>query len=348
MWDAASNVRLKKVVLVGGSTLSRVMVDSILTECADFVVVGAVGGADDLAVAADELRPDLVIVDLCLQPFDGAAVLRTLRDRKMMHKVILSNDPPSASQRDELKRAGASAFFLKKEVADAHETFRQQLRELFDTGTEDVPAAEGVTVASPAGECVVLAPAHRSAVTATLAVLPAAPVPLASVAALDLPPADEDLRIAALHALGIANLDPDQRLDLIVRHLCHVTGYPMAAVNLIDESVQWTKAAHGLGRATMPRADAICNHTIRSTTPLIIGDTHEHPLFAGLDCVLGPPRIRSYVGIPLVVECGLPIGALCLFDSRPRALVHSELRVLSDMADLIVTLLDPREERAAA
>lgn len=353
MRETTNAGRLRKVLLIGGTTVSRVLVESILADAKDFVVVGAANGVGEVVAATDELRPDLIVIDLCTPHLDGGAILAALRDRRMVQKAILSKEPLSEDDQDAFSRDGARAFFVKKEIATAHEAFRDRLRNLWDaqaapTDADSSGDADAIRTAAP-GQTIAFDPLPSPA-TGSLTLCSSATA-LRSAAARVWSPnltEDEAIRLLALRALGIANLDEDRRLDVIVRHLCHVTGYAMAAINLIDQSLQWTKAAAGLDRVATPRVDAICNHTIMSTTPLIVSDTLDHPVFSSFACVQGAPHIRSYVGVPLFVEYGLPIGAICLLDHSPRSFVQNEIRVLHDMADLVVQLLDPSQQRVAA
>jgi DNA-binding NarL/FixJ family response regulator len=340
--------RFNKVLMIGGSTVSKVLVESILGASSDFALVGAVNDVSDLVAAVDDWRPDVVLIDLCAPRADGGRVLAALRDFKTVRKVILSAEPLPEVIRLQLREAGAAAFFQKGVLAQDHDAFRRQLRAVLDGSSLEAVADSEPEQADeegqPVANAVILSdrPARLTPVPGRSLDTHAVP----SLAAIG--PDNEVMRQTALAALGIANNDGDRRLDLVVKHLCQITGYPMAAVTLIDESVQWIKAGWGVARKPTPRAEAICDTTIKYSTPLIVTDTHEHPVFSTFGLVTGEPHIRSYVGVPLVVECGLAIGALCLMDTRPRTCVQPEIPILNDMAALIVEMLDKPWERMAA
>jgi GAF domain-containing protein len=347
MQKTLTGARLNKVLMIGGSTVSKILVESILGASSDFALVGAVDDASDPITAIDDRRPDLVLIDLCAPRADGDRVLAALRDFRTIRKVILSAGPLPEGTRSRLREADAAAFFQKEVLAKDHDTFRQQLRAVMHgpslkASADDEPEqADDET--QPVSEVL---PSERPVALATVPARPLDTNP-ARIATSGFPDS-ELMRRIALDALAIANNDQDRRLDLVVKHLCHVTGYPMAAVTLIGESVQWIKAGWGIARKPTPRAEAICDTTIKYTTPLIVTDTHEHPVFSTFGLVTGEPHIRSYVGVPLIVECGLAIGALCLLDTRPRTCVQPELPILNDMAALIVEMLDKSWERMAA
>ena len=158
----------------------------------------------------------------------------------------------------------------------------------------------------------------------------------------------EVTRLELLRGLNVANDADDVRLDIITRHLCSAAGYPMAAITLIDETTQWIKSACGFQRVSVPRSAAICAHTIEHAAPMVVADTLQHPVFSSFDCVTGEPNIRAYIGVPILMEGKLPIGAVCLLDDRPRPGAHKEIALLTDMAELIAALFQSNQMAAAA
>jgi GAF domain-containing protein len=94
----------------------------------------------------------------------------------------------------------------------------------------------------------------------------------------------------------------------------------MALVSLIDRERQVHKARIGVSSPQLPRALSVCGHTILGSEPLVIADALADERFADNPLVTGPPHIRFYAGIPLPVADGRAIGALCIMDTRPRAL----------------------------
>ncbi|HEX8389114.1 MAG TPA: GAF domain-containing protein [Sphingomonas sp.] len=338
-------VRLKNVLIVDSSVISRMMVESILADSTDFRVVGAIGSSNEVVEAVDDLRPDVIVIDLSAPESDGERLMVALKEYPVLKKVVLSAEPVSEAVCDRLSRIGADAFFDKKSVVEEHEAFREGLRSLWmDKLVETSSDAESLM-----SEGDVSMFTERQSISARHGeIVPLAPRTTAVSASFGMCHDVEAARLEALRALNIANDTPDRRLDLITQHLRRVAGYPMVAVTLIDESVQWIKAASGLDAGRTSREEAFCAHTIECTTPLIVSDAREHPVFSTFDCVVGSPHIRSYVGMPLLVEGGLAIGAVCLMDTRPRLSIQGEILLLSDMAELIVEMLDCSWPRRAA
>ncbi|MDX1449151.1 MAG: GAF domain-containing sensor histidine kinase, partial [Acidimicrobiia bacterium] len=58
--------------------------------------------------------------------------------------------------------------------------------------------------------------------------------------------------------------------------------------------------------------------------------------------VTGRPHIRFYAGAPLLTADGFALGSLCLIDSEPREITDEDLRVLEDLADLVIDEMELR------
>ncbi len=56
----------------------------------------------------------------------------------------------------------------------------------------------------------------------------------------------------------------------------------------------------------------------------------RHPI------VSGPPWVRFYAGMPLVLRDGARIGALCVFDTRPRRPRLRQLDTLHECAGMLI------------
>ena len=59
----------------------------------------------------------------------------------------------------------------------------------------------------------------------------------------------------------------------------------------------------------------------------VIPDATRDPRFAANALVTGAPHIRFYAGAPLVGDDGVPLGALCVIDTQPRAKAITHLNV---------------------
>lgn len=153
---------------------------------------------------------------------------------------------------------------------------------------------------------------------------------------------DDDARLAALRRLNVLDTAVEKPFEKIVTLVRTVLAVPIATVTLVDRDRQWFKAQRGLDRQETPRSVSFCTHTIQQREPLIVEDTHVDPRFAGTPLVVGPPRIRSYAGIPLRTPEGYNVGALCAMDTRARRFSPADIAILSNFANIVCDELELR------
>ena len=136
-----------------------------------------------------------------------------------------------------------------------------------------------------------------------------------------------EARMAALGRLGILDTPMEDRFDYIVRMVRTMFGTESAAFTLIDADRQWSKAVLGTTQREIPLEQSFCALTIQSPTPLVVLDARhdERPLPA--------TDVRFYAGYPVEAPDGTRIGAICVFDSRPRSRVTTaQLSFLRELA----------------
>lgn len=145
-------------------------------------------------------------------------------------------------------------------------------------------------------------------------------------------PANEAQRLSALLACNVLDTPPEEGFDDLTRLARKLCDTPIALISLLDENRQWFKSRVGLDATQTPRDAAFCGYAILQQGPMVIEDarnderTHDNPLVAG------PPGIRFYAGVPLLVEGGLPLGTLCVIDTKPRKASRAMLEDLASLA----------------
>lgn len=153
-------------------------------------------------------------------------------------------------------------------------------------------------------------------------------------------PADDDLRLQALHALLILDTPPEERFDRLVSFVAEEFDVPMALVSLVDSDRQWFKARVGLDAAETCRRDSFCGHALQvPPRVLVVENALLDARFADNPLVLGPPHIRFYAGAPLTLPGGFVAGTLCVIDTRPRQFDVTDLVILGAVRDLVVAEL---------
>lgn len=138
--------------------------------------------------------------------------------------------------------------------------------------------------------------------------------------------ADEQDRLAAVHALGILDTAPDPRFDSITQKVIQRFTVPIATISIIDEKREWYKSCQGVGAHQGDRSVSFCGHALFSEVILVVEDALADPRFADNPTVIGPPYIRFYAGAVLR-EAGSkqPVGVLCMKDVQPRRLNAEEI-----------------------
>ena len=161
-----------------------------------------------------------------------------------------------------------------------------------------------------------------------------------------LPPSiSEQLRLQVLRSHYLLDTPAEAAYDDLVRLAAHLCQVPMAAVNLIDEHRQWSKAAVGLERLDTPRDISFCTHVVDGDAPLVVPDTHQDARFADNPFVVGPPHLRFYAGLPLRSPLGVTLGTLAVFDRVPHTLTAEQMALLEALAQQVMAQLELRFER---
>ena len=89
-------------------------------------------------------------------------------------------------------------------------------------------------------------------------------------------PANEVVRLAALHSIGVLDTPADSGIDSLTRHLASVWNVPIAAVSLIDDQRQWFKSSVGLDLTETPRSISFCAHLLTHRRgPFVVEDARR-------------------------------------------------------------------------
>jgi diguanylate cyclase (GGDEF)-like protein len=152
----------------------------------------------------------------------------------------------------------------------------------------------------------------------------------------------EAQRLGALHATGLLDSRGEDAFDDLVRLACQVTGAPVAALCLVDESRQWCKAHVGMATREVPRESSLCAIAIENPEQMLeIGDITADPRLGMRPRDADGRLLRFYAGVPLLDWKGHALGALCVQDHAPRELdegQRSGLRALTRQAQRLLEL----------
>jgi PAS domain S-box-containing protein len=163
-----------------------------------------------------------------------------------------------------------------------------------------------------------------------------------SLARASLPAWDEAERLAALDRYRILDTPREPAFDDIARLAAEVCDAPYAVVNLIAEGRQWFKAEVGFGVRETPLDSSICAHALLQPGLFVVPDLSRDPRFDCNPLVTGSPGLRAYAGALLETPDSLPLGTLCVLDTRPRDFTDRQGRALTALAGQVVSQLELR------
>ena len=159
----------------------------------------------------------------------------------------------------------------------------------------------------------------------------------------------EQARLDALSSYQILDSPSEEAFDRITGLAATIFDVPIAAINFIDETRQWSKSKVGLEICEVGRDVSFCTHVLQQHEVLSVPDTCQDERFAANPFVQGEPHIRFYAGAPLIAPGGEVLGTLCLIDSVTRpALSAKERQMLASLAALVIDELELRRESARA
>jgi hypothetical protein len=142
-------------------------------------------------------------------------------------------------------------------------------------------------------------------------------------------------------ALDRMDLDaqPNPALDKLVTTARDLFGVSGASITFIDRDRQWIKAAAGIDRRDIPRAEAFCDVTIKHDEVFVVPDTDADDRFGSQPWVAEDPGVRFYAGYPIESPDGHRIGTTCIVDTHPREFGEEDAALLRELALQVQTEL---------
>ncbi|WP_019906521.1 PAS domain-containing protein [Methylobacterium sp. 77] len=150
-------------------------------------------------------------------------------------------------------------------------------------------------------------------------------------------------RRTALARYGILDTETEADFDDIVKAASAACNVPISLISLLDGNRQWFKAETGFGQRETPISSSICMHAVREQDPVfVIPDTTRDERTSSNPLVTGDSHVRFYAGVPLLTAEGVPLGTLCVLDTKPNSLTPAQSLILRTLAKQVMTLLDLR------
>ncbi len=158
-----------------------------------------------------------------------------------------------------------------------------------------------------------------------------------------LPHKRETDRLEALMRHNILDTPAEQEYDDITLLAAFITKSPTALLSFVDKERQWFKSKVGFDLEETPRDIAFCAHAIHESDIFIVNDATKDERFFDNPLVTSGKKVKFYAGAPLVTSEGLPLGSLCVMDSKPRDLSEEEKNALNALARQVLAQLELRE-----
>ena len=149
-------------------------------------------------------------------------------------------------------------------------------------------------------------------------------------------PLRDPSRLDALRRTGLLTAVDRGSYDRFARLAARLLDTPVALLSVVEPHRQVFASAVGLGepwasRGETPLSHSFCQHVVRSSAPLVVGDAREDPLVAD-NAAVRDFQVVAYLGTPIYAPGGEVLGSLCAIDGEPRVWTDDDVALLGDLA----------------
>jgi DNA-binding NarL/FixJ family response regulator len=111
----AGGSRKRTVLIVDDHPVFREGLARIINQEKDLVVCGEAADATEALRNAENLNPDLVVIDISLEGTSGLTLAKSLRSRSPGMRLLVLSMHPESLYAERALRAGASGYVMKRE-----------------------------------------------------------------------------------------------------------------------------------------------------------------------------------------------------------------------------------------
>ena len=155
----------------------------------------------------------------------------------------------------------------------------------------------------------------------------------------------EEERLKELYKYEILDTLEEEDFDILTRLAGQIAQTPISLISLIDSDRQWFKSKQGLEESETPRDISFCGHAINDDGEIFeIPNAREDERFSDNPMVTSGSRVAFYAGVTLETSKGLPLGTLCVVDSKPKKLTNEQINALRDLARQVMNTLELRRK----
>jgi DNA-binding NarL/FixJ family response regulator len=104
---------IMKILIVDDSDLIRVRIIALLSGVPGIDIVAEAGNMTEARKFIDELKPDLLLLDIRLPNGSGVELLKNLREKHDSMKIVILTNYPLVQYKEKCLELGADYFFDK-------------------------------------------------------------------------------------------------------------------------------------------------------------------------------------------------------------------------------------------
>ncbi|MUP45832.1 GAF domain-containing sensor histidine kinase [Gramella sp. BOM4] len=158
-------------------------------------------------------------------------------------------------------------------------------------------------------------------------------------------PANESARIEAVRDLEILDSFAEDTYDSITKLASEICQTPIALISIMDSNRNWFKSKVGTDIPQTDRDISFCGHAILEPSEILeITNTRNDIRFQDNPLVNSENGVRFYAGVPIKNEQGLPLGTLCVLDSKEHQLTEGQKESLKALAKQVELLFEYRRK----
>src|ERR1700738_4569521 len=116
--QALSGPRKSRVFVVDDHPIVRQGLALLINREPDLIVCGEAEEAQTALTAIEDLRPDILIVDISLQGPDGIDLVKTIRTKHAGMPVLVLSMHDESIYAERALRAGANGYIMKQEATE--------------------------------------------------------------------------------------------------------------------------------------------------------------------------------------------------------------------------------------
>lgn len=154
---------------------------------------------------------------------------------------------------------------------------------------------------------------------------------------------DHNKRIDTLTSYDILDTTQEADFDDIVALASKICDTPVSLISLVDDNRQWFKARVGFEPEETPLDQSVCSHAILEEDFLEIEDMATDTRTADNPLHTDGPEVKFYAGANLVAPNGMPIGTLCVLDTKQRKLTDFQRQALKTLSRQVISQLELRK-----